>query len=176
MMHCRVNQTYMMRVVRALNSKDIIRAAERSPERARLNYYLTQKGAHLKALLGNLNSIVAYPNIGHPAWEPKLDIKQLEERSHVISKRLITKKKRSYMEIYFAICSSIVSRPRTLSSIANACYLNFEQAGKYLSQLVSLNMVVELNSGGRKIYKITGKGALFIDTYSKVYELVYDLK
>ncbi|MEM0000270.1 MAG: winged helix-turn-helix domain-containing protein [Desulfurococcaceae archaeon] len=176
MMYSSVNYAYMKKVVLLLSDRGLIKV-EKDPEEMRFHYYLTTKGIYLRNLLNSLNGLLVYSygNANDASWDPEYDAKYIEEKSRIVVKELSTKKKRSHIEIYFAILSSITNKPRTISSIANHCYINLEQATKYLKELLELDMVVEVSDLNKKKYQVTGKGMRFLDTYLRIYELVRGL-
>lgn len=176
LMYSNVNYLYMKKILLILLNRGLVKV-EKDREEPRSQYCLTAKGIHLKNLLNSLNSLFVYSNgnASKTSWNYEYDAEYIVEKSRIVVKELITKKRRSRIEIYFTILSSVTNKPRTITSIANSCYLNSQQVTKYLKELLELNMIVEIANLNKKKYRITSKGLRFLDTYLKVYEFISGL-
>lgn len=176
MMHSNTNYTYVKKVFSFLSKKELIKV-DKNPEEVKTRYYLTNRGLYLWKLLEGFQYLLySHSGVGSAEEDPEIDEKYLEEKAYVAAREIINKKRRNRSEIYFTILSSVLSMPRSLSSISNACFLNPEQTKKYIKELLELNMITEIDTNrNRKEYRVTARGLQFLYLYLKIRELVQEL-
>lgn len=173
MMYSSTNNVYVRKIFILLTNRGFVEI-KRDPEKTRYYYKLTIKGIYLQNLLKNLRCLLLHnsaKNINGNSYS-SLNVEEIKEKSDVVVHKLSSKKKRSRLEIYFTILSLINNKPRTVSSVANGCYLNLEQATRYLEELLRLGMLVKINDSSKEKYQITSKGLQFLDIYLKICELI----
>ncbi|MEM0368469.1 MAG: winged helix-turn-helix domain-containing protein [Desulfurococcaceae archaeon] len=173
MMYSSTNHVYVKKIFVLLTNRGFVEI-KRDPEKTRYYYSLTTKGIYLQDLLKNLRCLLLCNNTKNTTVHSYSghNVEEIEEKSRIVLHKLDSKKKRSHLDIYFTILSLTINKPRTISSIANGCYLNLEQATRYLEELLKLGMLVKINDFGKEKYQITSKGLRFLDIYLKICELI----
>ncbi|MCI0560492.1 MAG: winged helix-turn-helix domain-containing protein [Nitrososphaera sp.] len=80
-------------------------------------------------------------------------------------------KNRSRYEVIAAILKS-VGKEETRTKIMYKAMLSNDQCKIYLDSLIRSGLVNEVNSDGKLLYKITGKGTRFLSYYDQMKELL----
>lgn len=173
MMYSNSNYIYVKKIISNLYEEGLIKIS-RNPKESRSYIQLTPRGLYLHKLLIDFQYYL-YSNGGEFVEENAIDGKLLEEKALPTVNEILSKKRRGRIEIYFVILVSVMNTARSLSSIANMCFLNTEQAKKYIEELVDLNMLKEVDSDVKKKYFITHRGLQFVYLYLKIHELIYGL-
>lgn len=169
-MHSGSNYKHVWRIILVLQEKGLIKVKRASKKK---HIVLTQKGQVLCKLLDGLQYCL-YSLESCNSNNPEFSDRDLAERAFSIVEYILAKKRRSRMEIYYIILVSLLDSTRTVSSIANKCYLNVEQARQYIEELKCSNLVEEFESTtSRKMYSITSRGLQLINLYIKIYDLIY---
>lgn len=83
-----------------------------------------------------------------------------------------TKEKRSKLDILTKILEAVVEGKTRKTHIMYSARLNFYQTQRFLNFLLEVNLVKEMKTDGRRMYEITEKGLIFLNSYKKVQELI----
>lgn len=173
MMYSNTNYAYIKSTLLHLSEKGFVTKASSEGD-VRIRYHLTYRGLQLLKLLSDLQGLSLGTDRG--VEDPEYDEKQLEEEARPIVYGLVNKKRRNRSEIYFTILYSAMVLPRSISSIANSCYLNPEQSRRYIEELVDLGMLTEVTNGSGKVkYRTTARGLQYMYLFLKIRELVGEL-
>lgn len=177
MMSSNTNYAYMKRIISNLHDGEIIKVDKDYGNR-KVRYYLTEKGAYLHKLLHGFTHFLSIDSNSGATESIEFleeDKNQLKDKLNEVVGKILCKKRRTRIEIYVTVISSVLDTPRTLSSIANKCFLNTKQAKQYIDELLDLNMLEEISvNNNRRKYSITPRGLQFLEMYLRIHELLFE--
>jgi predicted transcriptional regulator len=80
-------------------------------------------------------------------------------------------KNRSRYEVIAAILKA-VDKEETRTKITYGAMLSYDQCKLYLDSLIKSGLVLEVNDGGKVVYKTTPKAVKFLSYYNQMKELL----
>ena len=81
--------------------------------------------------------------------------------------------RRTQYEIYWEILV-FCRTPRAFTAIINRCDLNSKTGQEYLDFLAGKGYLSTVKDGGRTSYVSTGKAAGYIETFTRLYQSLFD--
>lgn len=170
-MYMNTNYVSVKKITKKLVDRGFLESRE-EPGCKRQVLSVTDKGLQLRRLLSELQYKL-YTN-GGSAVSQQIDLEEVKEKGQRAKEIILSKKRRTRVEIYFLILYHCADAPRSISSIANACFLNIEKAKEYISELQSANMISSITVDGHLRYKTTERGLQYLTIFLKIFELVYE--
>jgi predicted transcriptional regulator len=80
-------------------------------------------------------------------------------------------KNRSKYGVIAAILKSAI-REETRTKIMYKAMLSNDQCRNYIDSLLNFGLIMEQNNGSKMVYKVTNKGATFLDYYDQLMHLL----
>jgi len=80
-------------------------------------------------------------------------------------------KNRSKYGVIAAILKSAI-REETRTKIMYKAMLSNDQCRNYIDSLLNFGLIMEQNNGSKLVYKVTNKGATFLDYYDQLMHLL----
>jgi len=80
-------------------------------------------------------------------------------------------KNRSKYGVIAAILNSAI-REETRTKIMYKAMLSNDQCRNYIDSLLNFGLIMEHNNGSKMVYKVTNKGATFLDYYDQLMHLL----